>query len=168
VDQGGYVTGTQVTVQTSSLEGGVTRNFAGSTVFPKPVAVTVCAKVSQPDALRDWALKNGAATAGDPAWVSAQTEIVVTPESADDGVILNLLPKITATGADGVARDYPVRVCATSVLIKRGTPATFDGFPGSDPDFYRLFMAAEESTQDALASITVAAGVQYVGQPGDK
>jgi hypothetical protein len=168
VYEGGYVTGTEVNTEETGVEGGVPHKFEGSTVYPKPAAVTVCAKAPEPAALHDWAVKNGAVKENEPAWTAARTEILVTPERTEDGMVLNLLPQIVVAGADGSPRLIPLRTCATSVTIKQGAPATFDGFPGADADFYRVFLGAQESKGDALSSITVGAAVEYVTQQTDK
>jgi hypothetical protein len=156
--------GVQETVTKTSVEGGEPHRFAGSTVFPQPVAVTICTKAPDPAALHDWAVKNGAAPQGEPAWTSARTEILVTPEHADNGMVLNLQPQIVVAAADGSPRVLPVRVCTASVVVKTGVAVTFDGFPGADPEFYRLFLGAQESTDDAITSITVGAVIDYTGQ----
>jgi len=159
---GGYVTGQEVRTEESGVEGGVNHNYAGSTVFPKPVAVTVLTAVADPQALHDWAIRNGAVPTTEPAWATAGTEIAVAPEHADGGLLLNLTPQIVLPGAAGQAsRRIPVKVCATSVLTKRGIPSTLEGFPGTDPEFYRLFFGALESKDDTLTRVTVAAVNDY-------
>ncbi len=168
VDQGGYVSGVEVNTQETGLEGGVLHRFEGSTVFPKPVAVTACAKVPDAAALRDWAVKNGVVKENELPWTAARSEILVTPERTSDGMVLNLLPQIVVAGAAGSPRAIPLRVCATSVTVKQGVAATFEGLPGADAEFYRVFLGAQESTDDAVTSITVGAAVVYVTQQGDK
>jgi len=164
---GGYVTGTEVQTQETAAEGGVNHNYAGSTAFPKSAAVTVSAAVSDPLGLHDWAIKNGAVPANEPAWSRAGTEIVVTPEHADNGLLLNMTPQIVLPGLAGQPpRRIPIKVCATSALTKPGAPAKLEGFPGADPEFYRVFFDAQESTGDTLTLITVAAGMNYSAQPG--
>ncbi|MGB8352506.1 MAG: hypothetical protein WCD79_01325 [Chthoniobacteraceae bacterium] len=166
---GGYVTGTEVQVQRTSVEGGVNHNYAGSTVFPKPVAVTVATAVNDPEGLHDWAIKNGAVPANEPAWINAGTEIVVTPEHGDNGLLLNMTPQIVLPGAPGqAARRIPIKVCATSVLTKPGAPAKLEGFPGADAAFYRLFLGAQDSVEGTSTLITVAAGMNYTASTGSK
>lgn len=162
---GGYTTGTEMRVTNTSTEGGVNRKYTGSTVFPRPAAVTVSAAVPDPQGLHDWAVKNGAVPVGEPAWASAGTELAVTPEHAGDGLLLNLMPQIVLAGPVGQPpRRIPVKVCAASVLTKPGAPATLEGFPGADPEFYRLFFGVKESTDDTSTMITVAAATEYMTQ----
>ena len=162
------VVGEQTTITKTSVEGGVPHRFAGSTVFPKPVAVTICAKAADPAGLHDWAVKSGAVPQNEPAWTAARTEILVTPEHADSGMILNLQPQVVVAAADGSPRVIPLRVCTASVVVKQGVGTAFDGFPGADADFYRLFLGAQESTEDALTSVTVGAAIEYLPEQGDK
>jgi len=122
----------------------------------------VLTAVADPQALHDWAIRNGAVPTTEPAWATAGTEIAVAPEHADGGLLLNLTPQIVLPGAAGQAsRRIPVKVCATSVLTKRGIPSTLEGFPGTDPEFYRLFFGALESKDDTLTRVTVAAVNDY-------
>src|ERR1700677_4378777 len=72
-NQGGYVTGTVVTTSETGNEGGVQHRYSGSTVFPKPVAVTVNARVPDVAALHDWAVKSGAGPQNEPALPGART-----------------------------------------------------------------------------------------------
>lgn len=157
--------GPTTTITQTSIEGGEAHRYGGTTVFPKPAAVTICAKAPDPAALRDWAVKNGAAPESEPAWTAARTEILVTPEHADFGMIMTLQPQVVVTSADGKSRVVPLRVCTASVTVKQGTPVVLDGFPGADPDFYRLFLGAQESTADTISSVTIGAAYDYSAVP---
>lgn len=158
VYQGGYTTGTVVTTEETGVTGGVIHSFTGNTLIPKPVAVSLCARVPNAELLRDWAIKNAGVDANEPAWPAASAELVVTPEITNDGLVLHLLPRIVLAGP----RVIPLKVCEASVTIKPGAPAAFEGFPGADADFYYLFLGARESTGDALTQINVGAAVRYV------
>jgi hypothetical protein len=166
---GGYVTGTEVRTQQTGLQGGVIHRFKGSTEFPKAVAIPVSSKVDDPAGLHDWAVTNGAIAANEPAWAGAGTDIVVTPEDTSDGVLLNMTPEIVIPGGNLQApRKVPLKTCSTSVLVKRGVPAVVDGFTGADSEFYRLFMGAQESNQNASTRISVSAGIDYIAQPAGR
>ncbi len=153
--------GVQETITQTSVEGGVPRQFAGSTVFPRPVAMTVCPKAPDPAGLHDWAVACGAVPKDEPAWTAARTEILVTPQYADNGMELTLQPQVVVPAADGSLRVIPLRVCRASTIVKQGAPVALDGFPGADPDFYRLFLGAAESTADAISSVTIGAAFDY-------
>jgi hypothetical protein len=74
---------------------------------------------------------------------------------------LTLQPQVVVPAADGSLRVIPLRVCRASTIVKQGAPVALDGFPGADPDFYRLFLGAAESTADAISSVTIGAAFDY-------
>ncbi len=76
-------------------------------------------------------------------------------------MVLTLQPQIVVAGADGAPRVIPIRVCTAGTTVRQGVPVTFEGFPGADPDFYRLFLGAQESTGDAISSVSVGAAYDY-------
>ena len=155
------VVGTTTTITQTEIVGGQARQYSGFTVFPKPAAVTVNARAADPAALHDWAVKNGAVPQNEPQWSMARTEILVTPSKADYGMVLTLQPQIVVAAPDGSSRVIPLKVCTASTIVKPGGSATLDGFPGADPEFYRIFLGAPESVDDTLSSITVGANADY-------
>ncbi|HWB60037.1 MAG TPA: hypothetical protein VG733_11135, partial [Chthoniobacteraceae bacterium] len=82
-------------------------------------------------------------------------------QHSDDGMVLNLQPQVVVAGADGAPRIIPFKTCTASVVVKPGATVTFDGFPGADADFYRVFEGAQESTGDAISNVAIAAVVDY-------
>ncbi len=153
----------QINVSKTSLEGGIAQRFSGTGALEKRALIAVSRRVSDPAALRALAVKLGAVTDAEPAWSTAATELAVTPEVVRDGLILNVTPQIVAvTAASPVARRIPISACAAPILVRRDTPATIDGLPHAQPEFYRLFFGAAGAGDDTITSLTASTAVRYL------
>jgi hypothetical protein len=163
--QGGYTTfGPEIRTTEISVEGGSTRRYSGISAPGKPLTLPVQPRVADAVALRDLAVKYGAVSASEPAWTSAGTELLVTPELSSGSLTLQIVPQIVIQAGDSQqpARRVPVKVCAATAVMNRGTATSFDGLPGANGEFYRLFFGSTEATDDTSARISVNAAVQYL------
>jgi hypothetical protein len=163
--QGGYTTfGPEIRTTETSVEGGSTRRYSGISAPGKPLTLSVQPRVADTAALHDLAVKYGAVPASEPAWTSAGTELLVTPELSSGSLTLQVVPQIVIQAGDAQqpARRVPVKVCAATVVMNRSAGTSFDGLPGANGEFYRLFFGATEATDDTSARISVNAAVQYL------
>jgi hypothetical protein len=166
--QGGYTTfGPEVRITETSMEGGSTRRYSGTSGPGKLLTLSVQPRVADPAALHDLAVKYGAVPANEPAWTAAGTELLVTPDFSSGSLTLQVVPQIViSTGeAQQPPRRVPVKVCIATVVVSRRATTTFDGLPGANGEFYRLFFGAMEATDDTTTRISVSADVQYLAQP---
>jgi hypothetical protein len=162
--QGGYTTfGPEIRTTEISVEGGSTRRYSGISAPGKPLTLPVQPRVADTVALHDLAVKYGAVPASEPAWTSAGTELLVTPELSSGSLTLQIVPQIVIqTGDAQPARRVPVKVCAATAVMNRSAGTSFDGLPGANGEFYRLFFGSTEATDDTSARISVNAAVQYL------
>ena len=142
--------------------------FIGSGVLGKSSVLPVLQSIADVVTLQAWARKNNAILASERSWAAAATELVVTPEISNGILSLNLTPQIVASTGDARQRQPSRRIaltaCSTAVPMERGTATTLESLPRTDAEFYKVFFGAKESTQDTLNSISVRAGVRYLGQ----
>lgn len=164
----GYQTqNSEVRLRETVTTGGVTRRFSASLVLGKPVALSAVRQVVDAAALRALAVKYGAIADGEPAWTAAGTELLVRPELSGGALVVNVTPQIVLppTAAGQAPRRIPISACAAAVLIARGAPGSTGILPKTDPEFYRVFLSAQQAADDTVTALTVTGQVQYIGSP---
>lgn len=153
--------------ETETVQTGFARRFAASTVPGKAVLLSVLKQAPDAAALHALAVKHRAIPASEPAWSSAGTELLVTPELSGGSLVVNVVPQIVlpAAGPGQPPRRIPLAACAAGVLVARGAPANTGLLPRTDPEFYRVFLGAAQALEDTITAVTVTASVQYIGNP---
>jgi hypothetical protein len=118
-------------------------------------------------ALRALALKFHAIADNEPAWTAAGTELQITPELSGATVLLKVMPQIVLPPAvqGQPPRRIPITACAAGVPIARGALTQTGLIPAADPEFYRVFLGAQQAVEDTFTAMTVTASAQYIGSP---
>ena len=103
--------------------------------------------------------------AAEPAWTAAGTELLITPEMSGAALVVKVVPQIVLppAAAGQPPRPNPITASSAGLMVGRGAPPQTGILPGTDPEFYRLFLGAQQSKDDTFTSLTVAAQVQYIG-----
>ncbi len=167
----GYATLTpEVRLSETGLEGGVVRKFNGSALLGRPVALTVSRKVSDPRALREWAVRHGAIPGNEPDWAVAGAEFIVTPALSNGYLSLQVVPQIVVSASDGrhVVRRIPISDYATGFLAQRNSVMPMQAMAANDPEFYALFLGVKLTEGESQTLMSLGAKVQYIEQSGAK